>query len=134
MERFFPGLKAADFSGALEVNVVRADHALVAERAHEPDASNLAFTTQTGMARKVEAKGCILTMSNQCACYIMQQLNIAGERALAFYDSEANNNLVEYELAQDANFQLLSSNSVPFKVAGGGSVRTDRGQFSAILL
>jgi hypothetical protein len=42
----------------------------------------------------------------------MQQLNIAGERALTFYDSGANNNLVEFELAKDAK---------------------DRGQFSAIL-
>jgi len=63
----------------------------------------------------------------------MQQLNIAGERALTFYDSGANNNLVEFELAKDANFQLLSSNPVSFKVAGGGSVETNRGQFSAIL-
>jgi hypothetical protein len=32
----------------------------------------------------------------------MQQLNIAGERVLAFYDSGVNNNIVEYDLARDA--------------------------------
>ncbi len=133
MEKFVPGFKATNFGGTLGVNVLRAERAIAAKQAQEPDARNLAYNTQTGTTKKVEAKDRILTTSNQCACYIMQQLNIAGERSLTFYDSGANNNLVEYELAQDANFQLLSSNLVLFKRAGGGFARTDRGQFSAIL-
>jgi hypothetical protein len=133
MERFVPGLRAAKFGMTPEVNVVRAEPVSTVERACVPSTPNWAYNTQTGTTKKVEAKDRVLTTSNQCACYIMQQLNIAGERALIFYDSGANNNLVEFELAQDADFQLLSSNSVSFKVAGGGSVKTDRGQFSAIL-
>ncbi len=133
MERFVPDLRAAKFGMTPEVNVVRAEPVSTVERACVPSTPNWAYNTQTGTTKKVEAKDRVLTTSNQCACYIMQQLNIAGERALTFYDSGAKNNLVEFELAQDADFQLLSLNSVSFKVTGGGSVRTDRGQFSAIL-
>jgi hypothetical protein len=63
----------------------------------------------------------------------MQQLNIADEQVLTFYDSGANNNIVEYRLARDADFQQIGKNSVSFNVAGGGSLRSDYGQFSAIL-
>jgi hypothetical protein len=63
----------------------------------------------------------------------MQQLNIAGEQVLTFYDSGANNNIVEYRLARDADFQQIGKNPVSFNVAGGGSLRSDYGQFSAIL-
>ncbi len=55
----------------------------------------------------------------------MQQLNIASERVLTFYDSGANNNIVEYNLARDADFLQIGSNPVSFNVAGGGSVRSD---------
>jgi hypothetical protein len=133
MERFVLGFKAASLGVTPGVNVVRADPTTSLEQACEPSTPNWAYNMQTGTTKRVEAKDRVLTTSNQCACYIMQQLNIAGERVLTFYDLGANNNLVEFELAQDADFQLLSSNSVSFKVAGGGSVKTDRGQFSAIL-
>ncbi|MFO0005385.1 MAG: hypothetical protein ACK559_30085, partial [bacterium] len=54
------------------------------ERVCEPTTPNWAYNTQTGTTKKVEARDRVLTTSNQCACYIMQQLNIAGERALTF--------------------------------------------------
>ncbi len=63
----------------------------------------------------------------------MQQLNIAGRRVLAFYDSGANSNIVEYDLARDAGFHQIGFQTVSFNVAGGGSVRSSYGQFSAIL-
>jgi hypothetical protein len=37
---------------------------------------------------------------------------------------------VEYRLARDADFQQIGRNSVSFNVAGGGSLRSDYGQFS----
>ncbi len=85
MERFVPGLKAARFGMTAEVNVVRAEPVSSTERACVPNTPNWAYNTQTGTTKKVEARDRVLTTSNQCACYIMQQLNIAGERALTFY-------------------------------------------------
>jgi hypothetical protein len=63
----------------------------------------------------------------------MQQLNIAGQQVLAFYDSGANSNIVEYDLARDVGFHQIRFEAVSFNVAGGGSVRGSYGQFSAIL-
>jgi hypothetical protein len=76
---------------------------------------------------------CVVSTPSECACYVMQQLNIAGQRVLAFYDSGANSNIVEYDLARDAGFHQIGFQTVSFNVAGGGSVRSSYGQFSAIL-
>ncbi len=89
---------------------------------------SLVYNTQTGKTRAVNITDRVVSTLSECACYVMQQLNIAGRRVLAFYDSGANSNIVEYDLARDAGFQTVS-----FNVAGGGSVRSSYGQFSAIL-
>jgi hypothetical protein len=91
------------------------------------------YNTQTGTTRKVQSSDRIVATSDQCACYIMQHLNIAGERVLTFYDSGANNNIVEYHLARDAEFHQIGRNPVSFNVAGGGSIRSEYGQYAAIL-
>jgi hypothetical protein len=75
----------------------------------------------------------VVSTPSECACYVMQQLNIAGQRVLAFYDSGANSNIIEYDLARDAGFHQIGFQTVSFYVAGGGSVRSSYGQFSAIL-
>jgi hypothetical protein len=75
----------------------------------------------------------VVSTPTECACYVMQQLNIAGRRVLAFYDSGANSNIVEYDLARDAGFHQIGFQTVSFNVAGGGSVRSSYSQFSAIL-
>ncbi len=57
------------------------------------------YNTQTGKTRAVTINDRIVSTPTECACYVMQQLNIAGRRVLAFYDSGANSNIVEYDLA-----------------------------------
>jgi hypothetical protein len=59
----------------------------------------------------------------------MQQLNIAGRRDLAFYDSGANSNIVRNDLARDTGFHQIGFQTVSFNVAGGGSVRSSYRQF-----
>jgi hypothetical protein len=51
----------------------------------------------------------------------MQTLNISGIDVLTFYDSGANNNLVNNRVALEAGFRLLSRNVIRFGVAGGGT-------------
>jgi hypothetical protein len=94
---------------------------------------SLVYNTQTGKTRAVNITDLVVSTPSECACYVMQQLNIAGRRVLAFYDSGANSNIVEYDLARDAGFHQIGFQTVSFNVAGGGSVRSSYGQFSAIL-
>jgi hypothetical protein len=91
------------------------------------------YNTQTGKTRAVNPTDRVVSTPSERACYVMQHLNIAGQRVLAFYDSGANSNIVEYDLARDAGFHQIGFEAVSFKVAGGGSVRSSCGQFSAIL-
>ncbi len=54
------------------------------------------YNTQTGKTRAVNINDRVVSTPTECACYVMQQLNIAGRRVLAFYDSGANSNIVEW--------------------------------------
>ena len=137
MENWIPGFQASSLGIPISINWLQINHSIISKRtvdwSIETNEEYLVYNTQTGTTRKKNPSDRIVTTSNQCACYIMQQLNIAGERVLTFYDSGANNNIVEYSLARDADFLQIGSNPVSFNVAGGGSVRSDYGQFSAIL-
>jgi hypothetical protein len=119
------------------VNWLQVNHSLVANRETEWKDDNagksLVYNTQTGKTRAVNINDRVVSTPTECACYVMQQLNIAGRRVLAFYDSGANSNIVEYDLARDAGFHQIGFQTVSFNVAGEGSVRSSYGQFSAIL-
>ncbi|MFN9904616.1 MAG: hypothetical protein ACK56F_00645, partial [bacterium] len=96
------------------------NHSLVASREAEWKDDNagksLVYNTQTGKTRAVTIKDRIVSTPTECACYVMQQLNIAGRRVLAFYDSGANSNIVEYDLARDAGFHQIGFQTVSFNV------------------
>jgi hypothetical protein len=62
------------------------------------------YNTQTGKTRVVNLIDRVVTTPSECACYVMQQLNIASQRVLAFYDSGANSNIVEYDLASQRSW------------------------------
>jgi hypothetical protein len=137
MERWIPDFKAAALGVQVGVNWLQVNHSLVANRETEWKEDNagksLVYNTQTGKTRAVTIKDRIVSTPTECACYVMQQLNIAGRRVLAFYDSGANSNIVEYDLARDAGFHQIGFQTVSFNVPGGGSVSSSYGQFSAIL-
>jgi hypothetical protein len=50
----------------------------------------------------------VVSIPSECACYVMQQLNIAGRCVLAFYDSGANSNIVEYDLVRETLVSIKS--------------------------
>ncbi len=52
---------------------------------------------------------------------------------LTFYDSGANQNIVQAKLARDVGFLQLSSEPTYVQVAGGGKIVTRHGQYSAVL-
>jgi hypothetical protein len=137
MERWIPDFKAASLGVQVGVNWLQVNHSLVANREAEWKDDNagksLVYNTQTGKTRAVNITDRVVYTPTECACYVMQQLNIAGRLVLAFYDSGANSNIVEYDLARDAGFHQIGSQTVSFNVAGEGSVRSSYGQFSAIL-
>jgi hypothetical protein len=137
MENWIPGFQAASLGVPISINWLQINHSIISNRqmdwSVEQNEEYLVYNTQTGTTRKVQSSDRIVATSDQCACYVMQHLNIAGERVLTFYDSGANNNIVEYRLARDAEFHQIGRNPVSFNVAGGGSIRSDYGQYAAIL-
>jgi hypothetical protein len=137
MERWIPDFKASSLGVQVGVNWLQVNHSLVSNREAEWKDDNagksLVYNTQTGKTRAVNITDRVVSTPSECACYVMQQLNIAGRRVLAFFNSGANSNIVEYDLARDAGFHQIGFQTVSFNVAGGGSVRSSYGQFSAIL-
>jgi hypothetical protein len=93
----------------------------------------LVYDTIGGKVRPLHRKDLVIKTSPETPCYVMQTLNISGIDVLTFYDSGANNNLVNNRVALEAGFRLLSRNVIRFGVAGGGTVDSDCGQYAAIL-
>jgi hypothetical protein len=134
MERWIPDFKASALGVQVGVNWLQVNHSLVSNREAEWKDDNagksLVYNTQTGKTRSVNITDRVVSTPSECACYVMQQLNIAGRRFLAFYNSGANSNIVENDLARDAGFHQIGFQTVSFNVAGDGSVRSSYGQFS----
>ncbi len=135
MERWIPDFKASALGVQVGVNWLQVNHSLVSNRDWKDDTTgkSLVYNTQTGKTRAVNITDRVVSTPSECPCYVMQQLNIAGRRVLAFYDSGANSSIVQYDLARDAGFHQIGFQTVSLNVAGGGSVRSSYGQFSAIL-
>jgi hypothetical protein len=92
------------------------------------------FDTCTGSARPVDhKKDVVVKTSDESVGYVMQLLAFNNQRVLTFYDSGANQNIVQAKLARDAGFLQLSSKPVTIGVAGGGEIVTKHGQYMAIL-
>jgi hypothetical protein len=99
----------------------------------DTDDEKMVYDTIGGEVRPLHRKDAVIKMSLETPCYMMQTLNIAGIDVLTFYDSGANNNLVNNKVAVKAGFRLLSCNIVCFGVDEGGTVHSDCGQYAAIL-
>jgi hypothetical protein len=92
------------------------------------------YDTHTGTARPVDRKkDVVIKTSDDSVCYVMQLLSFRSQRVLTFYDSGANQNIVQAKLARDAGFLQLSAKPVTIAVAGGGEIVTEHGQYMAVL-
>ena len=93
------------------------------------DNSNVRLcNTNTGTV-KVETRGKvkdnIVEESCHQACFIIQMLLIAGLRCICFFDSGANNQIVQLDFAKNAGFRKLSDRTSTVSVAGDGCVKVE---------
>jgi hypothetical protein len=88
MERWIPDFKASALGVQVGVNWLQVNHSLVSNRDAEwkddTAGKSLVYNTQTGKTRAVKITDRVVSTPSECACYTMQQLNIAGWRVLAF--------------------------------------------------
>jgi len=92
------------------------------------------FDTSTGSSRPVDRKtDIVVTPSDESVGYVMQLLLFKDQKVLTFYDSGANQNIVQAKLARDVGFFQLSAKPVSIGVAGGGEIVTNHGQYMAVL-
>jgi hypothetical protein len=133
IEAWIPGLTIA--SARLSVNfwMQSVNHMQKVERRSPVKEDRLIFDTFSGASRPRHFNDAVVPCSSETAFYVMQTLNIANVDVLCFYDSGANTNLVQARLAFEAEFEHVSTNTVCFKVAGGGEVVSDHGQYAAVL-
>jgi hypothetical protein len=127
-----------DLSSAASRRICRVKHSRKDYWSHfdapkETDDEKIVYNTIGGKVRPLYRKDAVIKMSPETPCYVMQTLNIAGIDVLTFYNSGANNNVVNNKVAIKAGFFLLSCNIICFGVAGGGTVDSDCGQYTAIL-
>ena len=71
----------------------------------------------------------ICTESAESSIYLMQNLRVGDSNCLNFFDSGANNHLIDGRMARQEDLQLISSKSIALGVIGGGSIRTEYGSF-----
>ena len=91
------------------------------------------YDTRDGTTHPIQPQNDIVAPSKEQPFFIMQQLRIAGEDVLTFYDSGANIHLVEGSLAERVGFTVLDDRCVSIGVVGGGQVWTEYGQYACIL-
>jgi hypothetical protein len=75
----------------------------------------------------------VVRRSKEESFYIMQQLCIAGESVLSFFESGSNTHLVDGELAERAGFKVLDDTCTRIGVIGGGSIWTEYGIYSCVI-
>ena len=93
----------------------------------------LAYDTCSGDVFEISKKDDIIHQSKEDSFYIMQQLCIAGEPVLTFYDSGSNTHLIEGELAERIGFTVLDDQCTRIWVVGGGDIWSDYGSYSCFL-
>lgn len=97
-----------------------------------PDSKTPIINTMSGKCVDVDEK-LVIQESSEEATYILQTLNLKGEDCLCFYDSGANQHLIDGQLAESADLKVVSSRSVPIGVVGGGRIWTEYGMYNVIL-
>jgi hypothetical protein len=155
LERWINGFSARNLGAPISINFLREptsleemDHELTVElfpdfeKQTQPLCDHVApnrkveiiYDTSTGEARPVDRKrDVIVSTSTESVGYVMQLLYFGDQKVLTFYDSGANQNIVQAKLARDAGFLQLSSKPVWIGVAGGGEIITRHGQYMAVL-
>jgi hypothetical protein len=93
----------------------------------------VAFDTSSGDSRPLSSTDKVVRRSKEESFYIMQQLCIAGESVLSFFDSGSNTHLVDGELADRAGFTVLEDTCTRIGVIGGGSIWTEYSIYSCVL-
>ena len=91
------------------------------------------YDTRDGTTRQIQPQDNIVVPSKEQPFFVMQQLRIAGEDVLTFYDSGANIHLVEGSLAEKVGFTVLDDRCVSIGVVGGGQIWTEYGQYACVL-
>ena len=104
-------------------------------RSSPPSSSGptLAYDTCTGNVKEITKRDSIIRQSKEDSFYIMQQLCIAGESVLAFFDSGSNTHIIEGELAEKAGFTVLDDRCTRIGVVGGGDIWSEYGSYSCLL-
>jgi hypothetical protein len=67
----------------------------------------VAFDTSSGDSRPLSSTDKVVRRSKEELFYIIQQLCIAGESVLSFFDSGSNAHLVDGELAERVGFKVV---------------------------
>jgi hypothetical protein len=85
MERWIPNFQASALGVQVGVNWLQVNHSLVPNRdsdwKDDTAGKSLVHNTQTGKTRAVNLTDCVVSTPSECACYVMQQLNIASNAA-----------------------------------------------------
>ena len=72
----------------------------------------------------------ICSESSESSLYLMQNLRVGASNCLTFFDSRANDHLIDGELARQEELKLISSKSIALGViVRGESIRTEYGSF-----
>ena len=77
------------------------------------------------METRGKIKENIIEESCHQACFIIQMLRIAGLMCICFFDSGANNQIVQLDFAKHAGFKQLSNRTSTVSVAGDGCVKVE---------
>jgi len=101
-----------------------------ATRSSQPDprATVPTINTQTGKTISVK-KHDIIKESEEDSHFIMQVLNMRGKDCLTFFDTGANNNLIDGELAEEINLKVVDSTPSTLGIVGGGRLSTRYGSY-----
>ena len=94
----------------------------------DPRATVPTINTQTGKTISVK-KHDIIKESEEDSHFIMQVLNMRGKDCLTFFDTGANNNLIDGELAEEINLKVVDSTPSTLGIVGGGRLSTRYGSY-----
>jgi hypothetical protein len=85
MERWIPDFKASALGVQGSVNWLQINHSLVsnssADWKDDTAGKSLVYNTQTGKTRAVNPADRVISTPSECACYVVQQLNITSKAA-----------------------------------------------------
>jgi hypothetical protein len=139
LERWIPGFKATKLSKPINVGFTL----LLASAAANPPRSRsskpaqphspVLYDTSTGKVKPFDKPQALIQKSSQEVFYTMQQLFIANEPVLTFFDTGSNAHIVDGAFAERVGFQVLDDSCTRIGVIGGGDIWSEYGVYSCIL-